>query len=96
MKNRYPENWPDIALKVKQAARWRCQECGLKCIEPGQKTKGLSRSEIAKHRLAVHHQNYKPEDNRPENLIALCSACHCAKHQGRRGSITIGQLELIS
>ncbi|WP_024547017.1 hypothetical protein [Picosynechococcus sp. NKBG15041c] len=91
---RYPKNWNEIALKVKQEANWCCQTCGLKCIEPGQSTKGINSSEIAKHRLSVHHQNYTPEDNRPQNLIALCAACHLAKHQRRRGSITPDQLEL--
>jgi len=27
-------------------------------------------------RMTTHHINYTPGDNRPENLIALCSACN--------------------
>jgi hypothetical protein len=30
---RYPDNWPDIALQVKQEAGW----CGEQCQRPGRK-----------------------------------------------------------
>ncbi|MFM7880796.1 MAG: HNH endonuclease [Microcystis panniformis] len=45
--------------------------------------------------MAVHHHNRQPEDNRPENLIALCSACHLERHKFRLGSVSIGQLSLF-
>ena len=28
---RYPENWEDIAYKVKQDANWKCQRCDNPC-----------------------------------------------------------------
>ncbi len=33
----YPDNWESIAIDVKTAANWTCQECGRPCRKPGQK-----------------------------------------------------------
>src|SRR5579885_1564289 len=33
-RSRYPANWNDIALSVKQAANWTCQGCGRPCRKP--------------------------------------------------------------
>lgn len=35
-RDRYPENWEEIALKVKEQADWCCQDCGRKCRKPGE------------------------------------------------------------
>ena len=32
----YPENWEAIALQIKTAANWTCQECGRPCCRPGE------------------------------------------------------------
>ncbi|WP_414571845.1 hypothetical protein [Nostoc sp. CCY 9925] len=42
--SRYPENWSDIALDVKQHVGWRCFKCRLQCIRPLDDTKKLTRS----------------------------------------------------
>lgn len=34
-----------------------------------------------KSRLAIHHINEQPWDNRAENLITLCSTCHATHHK---------------
>ena len=94
MKSRYPDNWQEIAFKLKQEANWQCAKCGLQCLKPNEKIKGLSKSERRKRTLNVHHRNYQPEDNRPENLICLCTACHLSFHTRKRGNISIGQLSL--
>ena len=95
MKNsRYPDNWTDIAFTLKEKAKWRCEKCGVQCFKPSQKTPHLTRSERAKLTLVVHHSNYQPEDNREENLVCLCTACHLSYHTGKRGNISIGQLSL--
>ncbi|SRR5579883_888813 len=33
-KTRYPANWTEIALEIKQAAQWRCKSCGKDCLRP--------------------------------------------------------------
>ncbi|MGB8702244.1 MAG: hypothetical protein WCD18_22740 [Thermosynechococcaceae cyanobacterium] len=35
-RDRYPNNWPLIALAIKQAALWHCQQCGRPCRQPGE------------------------------------------------------------
>lgn len=32
----YPEDWDAIALTIKEAANWHCQECGRPCLKPNQ------------------------------------------------------------
>ena len=93
-RQRYPKNWTQIALSVKEAARWRCRRCGRQCYRPGEKPTDLNRSEWTNHTLCVHHSNYDPSDNRIDNLIPLCNPCHLSLHAGRRGNVTPGQLSL--
>jgi 5-methylcytosine-specific restriction endonuclease McrA len=91
---RYPTNWTQISHQVKEAASWRCQYCGRQCYRPGEKPDNLTRSEWTIHTLSVHHRNHKPEDNRRENLIAVCTSCHLVAHRGGRGNASPGQLSL--
>lgn len=35
-RNRYPENWPEISLSVKQEANWTCQHCQRPCRKSGE------------------------------------------------------------
>lgn len=85
----YPDDWKEIADEIKQQAQWCCEKCGLQCIKPGEKLK--SRVYV----LQVHHWNRNPADNRRENLIALCSACHLHYHRGGKSNISPGQLSLF-
>lgn len=83
-KKRYPANWKQIAAAVKEAAGWRCQQCGKQCRRPGEKLDTHQRT------LTVHHIDHQPENCDPGNLIALCAPCHLradAKHhaESRRG-----------
>ena len=40
----YPQNWDEIALKIKTEANWTCEECGRPCRRPGESmTEFLSR-----------------------------------------------------
>ncbi len=93
--SRYPLNWSDIALEVKQSVSWRCSKCGLQCIRPDDDTSELTRSLRTALTLTVHHKNFLPEDNRRENLYALCTACHLSFHTRRRGNVSLGQLSLF-
>lgn len=92
-RSRYPKNWKEIADGVKRESNWKCEECGLDCF-PYMTTR-LNRSEMAKRTLTVHHQDYNPANNERDNLIALCSACHLRKHQGKRGNVSQGQFSLF-
>ena len=95
-RKRYPKNWDNIALKVKIKAKWTCQRCGLQCLKPSHDRSKFSKSQKAKLTLTVHHRNYKPEDNSPSNLVALCSSCHLYYHRGGKGNEAIGQLSLFN
>lgn len=93
---RYPKNWNQIATSVKEAAGWRCQHCQRLCLRSGEKPSSLTRSEWTKATLSVHHANFTPEDNQPENLITLCTPCHLALHSraNKRSNVSPGQLSL--
>lgn len=69
-KHRYPDNWREIATAVKDAAGWKCQQCGKQCRKPGEPFDTHRRT------LTVAHLNHTPEDCRPENLMAMCAPCH--------------------
>lgn len=76
-KKLYPKNWDQIALMVKEKARWICQECGKQCRRPGEPF------DTHKRTLTVAHMNHNPMDISTENLKALCAPCHLrydAKH----------------
>lgn len=94
-RNRYPDNWNEIALKVKKEANWTCQRCGLECFP----TKFLKHftstpSERTKLTLTVHHADYDPSNNHPSNLVTLCSACHLYYHRGKKPNVDPNQLSL--
>ena len=95
-RRRYPDNWSEIALSIKKVANWRCRHCGKQCLRPCDKSQNLTKSERAIATLTVHHANFTPEDNRPENLIALCTACHLTVHTRGKGNECPGQLSLFS
>lgn len=66
----YPKNWPEIALRVKRAANWRCARCNAPhAFEPGKY-------------LTVHHFDGDKANSARWNLIPLCQTCHLSV-QGR-------------
>jgi hypothetical protein len=87
----YPENWEEIALKVKEEAQWKCEECNRECRRPSESwsefvnrvapSNSELRSEIAdkpvRFVLTTAHLNHRPSDCARSNLKALCSVCHC-------------------
>lgn len=58
----YPDNWKEIANKVKEDAGWCCIRCGI----PDQK----------RHRLTCHHLDMDPSNCEWFNIPALCQQCH--------------------
>lgn len=84
MVSRYSKDWREISIEVKEKADWKCAKCGADFKEKSRRGSCLQ----------VHHWNRIPEDNRLENLVAVCNSCHLEYHRGRKGNIMIGQLSL--
>ena len=89
----YPDNWSDIAATVKQAAGYRCNRCGLKCLPPHNSYRHLDLSLRRKLSAQVHHLDGNPAQNDRSNLVCLCSGCHLRMHR-HRPQPTPGQLSL--
>jgi 5-methylcytosine-specific restriction endonuclease McrA len=89
----YPDNWSDIATTVKQAAGYRCNRCGLKCLPPNNSYRHLDLSLRRKLSAQVHHLDGNPTQNDRANLVCLCSGCHLRMHR-HRPQPTPGQLSL--
>lgn len=63
-KNRYPENWPEIAERIKRKNNYCCEVCGHK-HEPE-----------TGYCLGVHHLDRDKENNEDYNLVSACQRCH--------------------
>jgi len=64
MKATYPENWGEIAQRLKERHNWRCERCG----HPHEVETG--------HVLTVHHLDGNPANCEEWNLAVLCQRCH--------------------
>lgn len=79
-RDRYPKNWRQISLRIKERAGWRCEcsgECGLHgehgCSRyHGEVMQGRTRPVV----LTVAHLDHQPENCQEDNLKALCEGCH--------------------
>lgn len=60
----YPDNWDEIAHRVKEAAGWRCIRCDR------------SHNPSAGYTLTVHHWDGVKSNCDWWNLLALCQRCH--------------------
>jgi len=60
----YPEDWREIANRIKKAAGWQCVRCG----HPHDVATGYV--------LTVHHLDMQPRNCAWWNLVALCQRCH--------------------
>jgi len=90
LKSRYPANWHEIALQIKEKANWKCEECGRECRKAGESltefikriapTADLLIEIVAKPTrvvLTTSHLDHIPENCEASNLKALCAPCHC-------------------
>lgn len=69
-KKRYPSNWKQLALAIKEKAQWKCQVCGMQCRKPGEPFDTHRRT------LTVAHLDHTPENVSDDNLMAMCPKCH--------------------
>jgi hypothetical protein len=89
MRNRhkYPADWEEISLSVRQQSGWSCQSCGKQCRRSREsvdeflaRSPNLPAAEVRKYPirwcLTVAHLNHIEEDCRSENLMAMCAPCH--------------------
>ena len=66
--NQYPPNWDRISRNYRETVRWQCEECDIDLTD---------RREF----LEVHHINGLRNENRKDNLCALCINCHAEQFQ---------------
>ncbi|AFY92947.1 HNH endonuclease [Chamaesiphon minutus] len=89
----YPDNWAQIATAIKQAAGYRCDRCGLKCLPPARSYRHLDRSLRRRLSAQVHHVDRNPAHNDRANLVCVCAGCHLRLHR-HHPKPTPGQLAL--
>jgi hypothetical protein len=95
----YRGEFSKIARKLKVAARWRCQQCGVPhlalirrfggrehiwSLASGLDASGGLWGPSRRVVLSCCHLNGVRTDNRPGNLVVLCQRCHRLL-DGRRG-----------
>jgi HNH endonuclease. len=67
--NDYPKNWGELSKSIRQKRGYQCECC----------ERSLSKENS--RFLHVHHLNGLKNDNRSENLVVLCIACHAQQPQ---------------
>lgn len=78
--SRYPSNWKEISLRIREREGWQCKFCGAKQGEPHPHTGSTVILTVA--HLGVPYPDGTPGnphdkmDVRDENLAALCPRCH--------------------
>jgi 5-methylcytosine-specific restriction endonuclease McrA len=60
----YPDDWPQIAARIKDAAGNACEHCGHK------------HDPLSGHTLTVHHLDGNKSNVADDNLLACCQRCH--------------------
>jgi hypothetical protein len=95
----YPSHWPDLAQAAKEAARWRCAECGVL-----QGSLAVSqRNRLYRVSLAACHLDHDSANPTPR-LAVYCQACHLRydsfqrwrsrRRHAHMRAVMAGQLEL--
>ena len=85
-KARYPKNWKEISLAIRERSGGRCEclgECRLdhrevgetlyRCFERNGEKARTFRGKVV---FTVAHLDHQPENCAPENLKAMCQRCH--------------------
>lgn len=82
--NQYPDEWPEIARRVKERSHWTCDGCGVSLAEPR-----------TRKWLHVHHRDGNKANSSPSNLQALCLDCHQKEFGHERLKFTPGYRDFI-
>lgn len=95
---RYPPDWKDISLRIRERAGGKCEFCGAENYQ----LHPVTGSRVV---LTVAHLDHVESNCSDDNLRALCQRCHLtydAKHHARNAATTrhkkkleSGQLELL-
>lgn len=83
-RDRYPDNWKEISLRIRARAGGMCEFCGAENNKPHP----VTGSQVI---LTVAHLDHDPQNCDDSNLKALCQRCHLkydAKHHARNAAIT--------
>ena len=98
-RDRYADDWEAISVAIRDRSQGQCEcegECGLHRTHPGprrceERNGQNARWANGKVVLTVAHLNHDTQDNRPENLKAMCQRCHLrydAPHHARSAAET--------
>ena len=68
-KSKYPPNWDEMSLALRDEVGWRCEWCGAKYALPHPDTGSIVV-------LSVAHLNHDTTQNERSNLAVLCARCH--------------------
>jgi 5-methylcytosine-specific restriction endonuclease McrA len=66
-KDRYPKDWKQISLRIRERADNKCENCGVE---------NYSIRDGSKIVLTVAHLDHQPENCSEDNLRAWCQRCH--------------------
>lgn len=104
-KLRYPADWKNISLRIRERANWHCEclgECGIQ--HPSLRCDAIQNGQTAGGKrviLTVAHLDHTPENCAEDNLKAMCQRCHlrydrdhhaCNAAKTRRAKLASGDL----
>jgi len=68
-KNKYPPDWDEMSLRLRNEVGWVCEWCGAIYGKPHPETGSIVV-------LSVAHLDNDTSHNERENLAVLCACCH--------------------
>jgi hypothetical protein len=74
-RDRYAENWRELAAEIKAANLYVCQCCDQECLMPDDERGALTRAERARRTLTIAHQD-SVYDAPAVVLLCICAPCH--------------------
>ncbi len=89
-RRKYPDRWEEMARQCKEAAGWKCEECGAAQFELRTSRRG------SPYLVYLHaaHVNNDPGNPDPE-LKALCISCHAKLDYERKQREARVRLEIL-